>query len=787
MRISKSQLRLFGRHDPTTTCIKEAFLMIIGKKAMNINQLITKKSKLITMNISKPTFMKNSKLTTMKRGKPTNIPTALASALLLPLAVSFSLMLSGCALIPQTPVVDIAPQPINVESAYSQQEIEAERAAFDAFTDKCFIELVTSDTLTLHQILEYPEKYGIENAEVTFGSFSKGAFSSGGSPTNDNTSTASSESASNSLTDDSTESTGNYLTNGSTESTGDYLTDGSTGSTGGNLTAAIAAEGDGTADSELPPGENVADESVPGESLTDESVTYESVTGAYPDLDHIPDATDEEILDMLRGFNRAVLTDSQQLTYDVFEDAIELSIMRDEYRLFAEPLSTISGEHAMLPVILSEYRFQRLEDMYTYLALIETLPEYITSLLDFEKEKSAAGLFMSDAAADEVIKSCRSFTEYGENHILIASFDNRIAELDDLSDEERGLYSGINARLVREVFIPEFERLAQGIESLKGTGRAEMGLSHFKDGKGYVEYLCRSFTGTDYTPGQIIDILSDEVTQSTAELYRIISRNPDVLQELDRFDFGITQPEEIFEDLQEKSKADFPTPKATDYTVSYVPDFLEPHTAQAFYLLPPIDTTIVNRIYINASQIDDPIELYTVMAHEGYPGHMLQQLYFLEKKAAPLRSVFSYLGYLEGWAQYISYKSFEFNENASNDLIKAMQLNEIINYDVSALCDLYVNYSGFTEQQLEKYLSDNGFTSAVSHQLYTTFVNNPGVYLPYTVGSYEMRSLRAYAEEELGDAFSAYDFHRALLDIGQAPFYVVRREIENWVNSVKIK
>lgn len=737
--------------------------MIIGKKAVNINQLITKTYTFITMRTDDLTALIFHKTPFSSRTLPGFSTFFTYRSLLLPLAVSFSLMMSGCALIPQTPVVDIAPQPINVESAYSQQEIEAERAAFDAFTDKCFIELVTSDTLTLHQILEYPEKYGIENAEVTFGSFSKGAFSSGGSPTNDNTSTAGSESAS------------------------DNPTDGSTESTGGNLTAAIAAGGDGTADSELPPGENVADESVPGESLTYESVTYESVTGAYPDLDHIPDATDEEILDMLRGFNRAVLTDSQQLTYDVFEDAIELSIMRDEYRLFAEPLSTISGEHAMLPVILSEYRFQRLEDMYTYLALIETLPEYITSLLDFEKEKSAAGLFMSDAAADEVIKSCRSFTEYGENHILIASFDNRIAELDDLSDEERGLYSGINARLVREVFIPEFERLAQGIESLKGTGRAEMGLSHFKDGKGYVEYLCRSLTGTDYTPGQIIDILSDEVTQSTAELYRIISRNPDVLQELDRFDFGITQPEEIFEDLQEKSKADFPTPKATDYTVSYVPDFLEPHTAQAFYLLPPIDTTIVNRIYINASQIDDPIELYTVMAHEGYPGHMLQQLYFLEKKAAPLRSVFSYLGYLEGWAQYISYKSFEFNENASDDLIKAMQLNEIINYDVSALCDLYVNYSGFTEQQLEKYLSDNGFTSAVSHQLYTTFVNNPGVYLPYTVGSYEMRSLRAYAEEELGDAFSAYDFHRALLDIGQAPFYVVRREIENWVNSVKIK
>ena len=210
--------------------------IFIVKKAVNINQLITKTYTFITMRTDDLTALIFHKTPFSSRTLPGFSTFFTYRSLLLPLAVSFSLMMSGCALIPQTPVVDIAPQPINVESAYSQQEIDAERAAFDAFTDKCFIELVTSDTLTLHQILEYPEKYGIENAEVTFGSFSKGAFSSGGSPTNDNTSTAGSESAS------------------------DNPTDGSTESTGGNLTAAIAAEGDGTADSELPPGENVADE-----------------------------------------------------------------------------------------------------------------------------------------------------------------------------------------------------------------------------------------------------------------------------------------------------------------------------------------------------------------------------------------------------------------------------------------------------------------------------------------------------------------------------------------------
>lgn len=676
--------------------------------------------------------------------------------LLISFAITVSLLIGGCSWFPFS-LSENTPSPTAEVPVYGQEEIEDEREAFDTFINECFIQIVTSDTLKLHQVLEYPENYGITDPEITFGSFSKNRSSKTNSSSDADSSNSDSSSGTNSSGTSSSTGTNSSGT-GSSSDTDSSNPDSSSGANSSN-----------------------ADSSPTSSSLTS-GIASENL-GRVVD---IADATDEEILEMLRSFRRDCLTESQQLAYDVFEDALELFILEDEYRLFAEPLSTISGEHTMLPVILSEYRFQRLEDVYTYLALLETLPDYITSMLDFEKEKSEAGLFMPDSAADDVINTCRSFTEDSEDHILIASFDNRLEEFDTLSEEEKRIFSGMNARLVREIFIPEFERLAQGIEALKGTGRKEIGLCSFEGGKEYVEYLCRSLTGTEYTPGQIIDILTDEVTQSTAELYRIISQKPDLIAELDNFDFGVTQPEEIFEELQEKSKVEFPTPAATNYTVSYVPDFLEPYTAQAFYLLPPIDTEIVNRIYINASQTNDPIELFTVMAHEGYPGHMLQQLYFLEKNAPPLRRVFTYLGYLEGWAQYISYRSFEFNENASAELIRAMQLNELINYDVSALCDLYVNYSGFTQKQLEKYLSDNGFSSAVADELYASFINNPGVYLPYAVGSFEVRSLKAFAEESLGEAFNAYDFHKALLDVGQAPFSVIRREIEKWVDSVKV-
>ena len=47
------------------------------------------------------------------------------------------------------------------------------QADFDAFTDEIFASDMTENILNLHWSVAFPENYGIEDYEVSFGSFSK--------------------------------------------------------------------------------------------------------------------------------------------------------------------------------------------------------------------------------------------------------------------------------------------------------------------------------------------------------------------------------------------------------------------------------------------------------------------------------------------------------------------------------------------------------------------------------------------------------------------------------------
>jgi uncharacterized lipoprotein YehR (DUF1307 family) len=48
-----------------------------------------------------------------------------------------------------------------------------ERQFFDELTSEIFLESVTSDTLTLHYTLSYPENYGITEHPISIGSYAE--------------------------------------------------------------------------------------------------------------------------------------------------------------------------------------------------------------------------------------------------------------------------------------------------------------------------------------------------------------------------------------------------------------------------------------------------------------------------------------------------------------------------------------------------------------------------------------------------------------------------------------
>ena len=56
-------------------------------------------------------------------------------------------------------------------------------------------------------------------------------------------------------------------------------------------------------------------------------------------------------------------------------------------------------------------RFYDVSDVDTYLKLLSKTPEYFQSIIEFEKAKSEAGLFMASYSADDIMKECQAFID----------------------------------------------------------------------------------------------------------------------------------------------------------------------------------------------------------------------------------------------------------------------------------------------------------------------------------------------------------------------------------------
>ena len=139
----------------------------------------------------------------------------------------------------------------------------------------------------------------------------------------------------------------------------------------------------------------------------------------------------------LESFSYEQLTKEQQFTYDIILDYIETELSVEDLLLYTEVLGPVTGYQAQLPVLLAEYKFRTVRDIEDYLALVSKVDDIFTELVEFEKEKSKAGLFMSDYVAESIIDQCRQFIENPEENYMIAVFETEINACEGLSEEEK--------------------------------------------------------------------------------------------------------------------------------------------------------------------------------------------------------------------------------------------------------------------------------------------------------------------------------------------------------------
>lgn len=503
------------------------------------------------------------------------------------------------------------------------------------------------------------------------------------------------------------------------------------------------------------------------------------IPATYGSLSSDPVATKasvRNVLSSLQEFDPDTLSSENALTFKILDTYLKNASTGTDYLLYQEPLGPVSGIHTQLPVLLSEYSFYDTQDVETYLALLKETPSYFDSVIRFEQKKAASGLFMPDYQADSVLDTCQSFIDMGKENYLVSTFNERIASLDLLPGNKKDSFQKENMKLVTEEIYPAYQNLITAIKSLKGKGMNEQGLSHFPYGKKYYEYLVRQTTGCNESISRLRLMTRAQILEDLSAMQKVLFPADAALTQASVLEQ--TSPDSMLDDLRSKITDTFPEIPDVDFQVKYVPESMQDYLSPAFYMIPAIDNLTENVIYINNGQTASGLNLYTTLAHEGYPGHLYQTVYFSASEPDPIRSILDFGGYVEGWATYAEMMSYYLAPLPKTEA-SLLQKNSSVILGLYALADMGIHYDGWSVTDTVRFFSDYGINDPNAVQsVYKLIIGSPANYLKYYIGYLKFYELKKEMADAMGNQFSQKEFHRAVLDVGPAPFEIVYDEVE---------
>ncbi|WP_138264063.1 DUF885 domain-containing protein [[Clostridium] hylemonae] len=484
-------------------------------------------------------------------------------------------------------------------------------------------------------------------------------------------------------------------------------------------------------------------------------------------------ASAENALASLHAHNRAQLSDKNKLTYDILDNYLSTSLDEAGYVLYDEPLAPLTGTQAQLPVLLSEYQFNSAGDIDTYLTLMTKLPEYFESIIAFEQAKSEKGLFMASYSADDIIDECNAFIKMGDDNYLYSSFTERLDAM-KLDKADHDDYVKRNRENIKEYIYPSYKKLADSLKALRTTGKNNNGLCYLPDGRDYYELVVKRETGSSRTVNELKELTQSQILEDLTAMQQILTSSSKETFSNAAPSLEDTDPTSILSNLKAKLKGSFPDPPDVSTEIKYVQKSMEEYLSPAFFMVPAIDSTTNNVIYINQGHMPDDLSLFTTLAHEGYPGHLYQTVYFQNLKPDPIRNLLNFGGYTEGWATYTEMLSYYYAP-LPKEQAALLQRNTSVILGLYALADMGIHYDGWKLADTVSFFRQYGIEDANTvESIYDLIISDPANYLKYYIGYVEFMELKKEAIDKWGESFTQENFHKKVLTAGPAPFDILR-------------
>lgn len=480
----------------------------------------------------------------------------------------------------------------------------------------------------------------------------------------------------------------------------------------------------------------------------------------------------------LRDFQYDLLTESQKVNYDRLAYECRIGIYAATLKpcyssLFAQNGNVINNSSTYY----TEYMICEEKDAEDYLKLLALYPDFLSAALTQAEKDRENGILPTKTMLETTIETAEGLLDASEHPFVVAYREN-LLELTELTEEARSSYAERAQQIVNDTVVPALREFIAKLRSDVQDGKyaAPEGMCHKDGGKEYYEYLAQAKLGTEMTVEEMFKYVEKKAQSMIKSYMTLLVFDGDVIERYEQASYPVTEPEEILNLLKKEIKDKFPAIGETQFKVSYLPEVLETDGVVAYYLSPQIDNTARKVIRVNGSAVgEDSVSLYSTLAHEGYPGHLYQDEYFMSTEGYhEINAVFSYLGYQEGWATMVGAMAYEW---CCGDKNVAACFN--FDYDFSMLlaawADLGVNYYGWDVDQVYEVLSNNYVDSyEVAEMFYEMAVSDPGVYLPYTLGYHFTKD----AIQSLKDkGMSEKEALEAFLKVGPCSFEVLYKHL----------
>ena len=507
-------------------------------------------------------------------------------------------------------------------------------------------------------------------------------------------------------------------------------------------------------------------------------------------------------LETLHAYDRASLTESRQVSYDVLDWFLQNQVNGEPWMFHDYPVNQLFGIQSELPsFMINIHQLNDAETARDYVKRLEKFKWKIGQVLEGLKLREEKGIIPPNFTVTKVLEQMRGFAAPApKEQLLYTHLRDELAKLDSVPQAERDEILAGAEHAVTESVLPAYRELIADFEGLQAKATANNGVWALPDGDKFYAWCVRNHTTTDYTPEQLHELGLAEVARIEAEMEAILkekgvpaagsigerltqlSKDPQYLYP--DTDEGRAQIladyQSIIDEISAGLDPAFDLRPSVGVKVERVPVFKEKSSAGAYYQPPPMDKSRPGVFYANLREVSAIYKwsMRTLSYHEAVPGHHFQIAIAQELTDVPtFRKLNLFTAYVEGWALYAERLAWELGfEKDPMDNLGRLQ-DEMLRA-VRLVVDTGMHQKRWTrEQAIEYMLSKTGQPETDVVAEIERYLVAPGQALAYKTGMLKILELRERLKQQQGDKFDLRAFHRSVLSAGAMPLPVLEARV----------